>query len=63
MFDYFKFESYIIISPPNYEYFFRFVNIMEFINKKRNLNLKKSLKFYNPNKNNYILFKHIIIYG
>lgn len=29
---------------------------MEFINKKRNLNLKKSLKFYNPNKNNYMLF-------
>ena len=28
MFDYFKFESYIIISPPNYEYFFGFVNIM-----------------------------------
>ena len=26
-----KFESYIIIPPPNYEYFFRFINI---INKK-----------------------------
>lgn len=52
MFDYFKFESYIIISLPNYEYFFRFI----IYKQKRNLNLKKSLKFYNPNKNNYILF-------